>query len=596
MVQPRVSGMSEHAHWLFRWCSSSSMQLCVSQSLALHEARMLSSDQLVAQLGVSATGPSGPLHEGNASSEGGEGSERRAGASKPQAPRMPEQPPEAEVWCAGEDRGAVCLVASQSSAIACTLAASSRSHFEDAGWQGDSPTAASPKDASPFEAPLAADPTGASPSEAGTEPPPRDELELEALSAACTEETWESGTVRVLVLQAPCAHRGANISKWSRGFGLTDVTLLETAEAEPAARAARDLGRRCEPGDICVVCLDGFAAGVTAGVNTPFPQAIGAKLLESLPSYVVVVAIVGSREDSEVLRLQTAITGSARMLRAVEIGIYPGGGQQRLCFSSVLRAADALSLADAPCSLSCRAFFDEVAEQAQDAAAAKGAPVPHADFRAYPETFAADSVRWPIAKKPHNSTKVSLAPPAAAMPEAEPEETVLADSCKVLVGKGFPVVSWNPYHMSHGYSRDFFGAYALDAADLRPGDRIRVNGTELSFVRAEDPGGHTDASGKTVLHVHVSPDLCAVEGGSARDGDTWHRAERLKRSVAGQGARGRKRSGSCETRGVPTSFGALSHMLTGAGRLSKTEKRVPSRGRKLNSADEVRRALRSGDP
>lgn len=81
------------------------------------------------------------------------------------------------------------------------------------------------------------------------------------------------------------------------------------------------------------------------------------------------------------------------------------GQSAGICCAALLRAADALSLADGPCSLSCRDFLAEVADQAADLAAAAGLPMPTVALRAHPSEATASEVRWPIAAAPRNKAK-----------------------------------------------------------------------------------------------------------------------------------------------------------------------------------------------
>merc|ERR1719326_2419785 len=83
-------------------------------------------------------------------------------------------------------------------------------------------------------------------------------------------------------------------------------------------------------------------------------------------------------------------------------------GHQRgdLCANAMLRAADALSLADGPCSLSCDDFFQELADQAGEISAATKIPAPQAVLRVHPsDENVATVARWPIAALPRNKMK-----------------------------------------------------------------------------------------------------------------------------------------------------------------------------------------------
>mmetsp|Transcript_29524 Transcript_29524/g.57936 ORF Transcript_29524/g.57936 Transcript_29524/m.57936 type:complete len:572 (-) Transcript_29524:81-1796(-) len=89
----------------------------------------------------------------------------------------------------------------------------------------------------------------------------------------------------------------------------------------------------------------------------------------------------------------------------VEEGFYPGGRRTTFGFcGAMLRAFEALSLADGPCSLSCSDFFAELGEQARDAAAASGLNL-QTTLHERPVSGTAGHVRWPIAAKPREMAR-----------------------------------------------------------------------------------------------------------------------------------------------------------------------------------------------
>lgn len=90
-----------------------------------------------------------------------------------------------------------------------------------------------------------------------------------------------------------------------------------------------------------------------------------------------------------------------------------------LCASAMLRAADALSLADGPCSLSCDDFFQELADQACELNAANKTPPPKSALRVHPkDKSVATVVRWPIAALPCNSLSSKAATAASSTSSA----------------------------------------------------------------------------------------------------------------------------------------------------------------------------------
>lgn len=152
---------------------------------------------------------------------------------------------------------------------------------------------------------------------------------------------------------------------------------------------------------------------------------LGEDLLEVLPPLISLVCIADSCEVPKAMGLEK-LAAADRELRFVEIIISvaaskdPGASpDQELCTSAMLRAAGALSLADGPCSLSCHAFFNEVADQAHDIAAAASVPLLAVRLSAQPAEDLAAVVRWPLAARPRNQT-VAPASPAASAEQPSP--------------------------------------------------------------------------------------------------------------------------------------------------------------------------------
>mmetsp|Transcript_157 Transcript_157/g.333 ORF Transcript_157/g.333 Transcript_157/m.333 type:complete len:664 (-) Transcript_157:109-2100(-) len=230
--------------------------------------------------------------------------------------------------------------------------------------------------------------------------------------------------------------------------------------------AAQAISERCQPGDTCVLhlALAGLDATLCgddvaepqAGAAFParFAAAEGegeASLLRRLPERTTVVCLGDSPSVASLLGLgEAALSGLAdRPLKVVLFLISPGvsacdvnspvddgaaadaaatpcaddpsvesaasaspastvspcpaaSRSAGICATALLRAADALSLADGPCSLSCRDVLAEVGEQVADLATAAGLPAPHVLLRGHPAEATAGDVLWPIAAAPRN--------------------------------------------------------------------------------------------------------------------------------------------------------------------------------------------------
>jgi len=134
---------------------------------------------------------------------------------------------------------------------------------------------------------------------------------------------------------------------------------------------------------------------------------------------------------SEVLRK----SGNARVVQLqlgleadVEDGAVPGGRRTPCGFcGAMLRAFEALSLADGPCSLSCSDFFAELEDQARDIAVASGLKL-QTTLHEHPDTGTADCVCWPIAAKPREMAKDAGSAGAPRLSTSATAETVTLSS------------------------------------------------------------------------------------------------------------------------------------------------------------------------
>lgn len=238
------------------------------------------------------------------------------------------------------------------------------------------------------------------------------------------------GVVRVLIVGAgpatdssagtgvPGGHSWSDsagrIEKWCRRCGISNVTILGRASCTGDFRAsAASFHKGCQPGDTLVLALDGLDYADRGDVEERAPDsslasALLADCLQLLPSNVTVLLISDSTCNVD-LPLQ-----QDKSIRLVHFHLQTEDpGCTNLCSSALLRAADALSLADGPCSLSCQEFFAEMEDQAQDLAAAFGVPL-SATLAAYPDDSVAQSVRWPIAAAPRELGRTAGVPPNAA--------------------------------------------------------------------------------------------------------------------------------------------------------------------------------------
>jgi hypothetical protein len=153
------------------------------------------------------------------------------------------------------------------------------------------------------------------------------------------------------------------------------------------------------PENVTVVIFGDSSPGVDMlGLGSGTLQARSCKGGVRVISYIV----NSEADDSDVI--------SSAVASDFSLGIQQVSSCQRAgidCASALLRAASALSLADGPCSLSCRDFLAEVSEQLRDLAAAAALPAPKIMIRSHPLESTAGEVRWPIAAAPKNKATIA---------------------------------------------------------------------------------------------------------------------------------------------------------------------------------------------
>eukprot|EP00927_Polykrikos_kofoidii_P044326 TRINITY_DN38323_c0_g1_i1.p1 TRINITY_DN38323_c0_g1~~TRINITY_DN38323_c0_g1_i1.p1 ORF type:complete len:707 (+),score=84.10 TRINITY_DN38323_c0_g1_i1:258-2378(+) len=226
------------------------------------------------------------------------------------------------------------------------------------------------------------------------------------------------------------------LEQWCKRCGIMDVTPLKLPRsqdafelAETLSSAARALGERCMPGDVCVLHLaisglDEFEAIGDRDKDSVRLPAVGRakdSLLAHLPEICTLVCVSDSHRGLELLGLGEATLSrrcqASPSFKAVllllgahdapgdacgAVARPPRSRSAGLCATALLRAVDALSLADGPCSLSCRDFLAELGQQAQELAEAAQLPPPRVIVRAYPCLAVANEVSWPLARLPRN--------------------------------------------------------------------------------------------------------------------------------------------------------------------------------------------------
>ncbi|CAE8603351.1 unnamed protein product, partial [Polarella glacialis] len=397
--------------------------------------------------------------------------------------------------------------------------------------------------------------------------------------------TYGCGTSRVFLAAAATGARGggrsggsqdsvARIENWCRRCGLDDVTVLgDSCEDRVDALKAslRTLVQRCQPGDTFTLLLAGLdALGLSQG---PAPEETGGEegpvpLLDwsfwaALPPHVTVVCISDSRKaclrlgETAAAAVQTAKVGGAPRIISFRVSRPDGEGPETdataaqlwasLCATAMVRAADALSLADGPCKLSCADFFAEMTEQARDLADEWGLPQPDVLLQGSPDDSMATTARWPLA--------------------AAPKE----------LGRG---VGANNTAASQTWARTGVVPRPLHAALAL---EAKVNLLEL--VRGPRSASPASPASKRAAAAAAAASAVAAVTAAATAAPAVEEAtlEQLSSTAAGAAAvdekrrrkseekirRQHERHRSSSTRAMPQNFGALQLMLSGGNALKK---------------------------
>lgn len=257
---------------------------------------------------------------------------------------------------------------------------------------------------------------------------PTNACELEASYSSIA-----SGVTRVLLASfltsQPSRGRGSHrdvvphIQEWCRKCGLEEVDVL--ADQQELQASAIAMAERCKPGDTCALLLTGLRAASDPGTAAPEEERgeegaamplLGSDFWAALPSSVALVCIsdltqaVRLSHATELRSTAAEKEGHKGAAPVILFSVSPGQGSletdadvstwSHLCASAMVRTADALSLADGPCKVSCGDFFAEMTEQARDLADDWSLPEPSVLLQSSPDSSSACSARWPLSRAP----------------------------------------------------------------------------------------------------------------------------------------------------------------------------------------------------
>lgn len=197
----------------------------------------------------------------------------------------------------------------------------------------------------------------------------------------------------------------ARIQTWFQNCGLENT--LVAADIRQFGESAMSFAECCQPGDTCALILSGMSAfeipeeerievsGMTGG-------AILSDFWQCLPRGITVVIMADSDNIFTGMEFEDIVESKNLKLMVFALSFdekVSHTSRSFLCNMAMLQAADALSLADGPCKLTCLDFFQEMLEQAEDLAEDWGLPKPKPFLKSLPENSLANT-RWPLSRAP----------------------------------------------------------------------------------------------------------------------------------------------------------------------------------------------------
>eukprot|EP00438_Fugacium_kawagutii_P011033 Skav204823 [mRNA] locus=scaffold3914:222802:224466:- [translate_table: standard] len=229
----------------------------------------------------------------------------------------------------------------------------------------------------------------------------------------CSQGAEMMGRTRVLmatdVLPATTCGRGREdclmrIQAWFQNCGLENT---QTVSSDPRqfGESAMSFAEGCQPGDTCALILSGMSCEIPEEERTEVAEMAGGAVLfdfwQSLPRGVTVVIVADSEHIFSGTVIEDVVMAKGLKLMVFAL-TFPGkvsdSSRSSLCNAAMLQAADALSLADGPCKLTCLDFFQEMMEQAEDLAEDWGLPRPQPFLKSLPESSLAATTRWPLSR------------------------------------------------------------------------------------------------------------------------------------------------------------------------------------------------------
>ena len=208
--------------------------------------------------------------------------------------------------------------------------------------------------------------------------------------------------------QQECLRR---IQAWFQTCGLENTLVLPNMRL--FSESAMSFAECCQPGDTCALILSGMVE-----IPEEERERDGAPILADfwkvLPRHVTVV-VVADHDISWIDEQLDPDKDQKLLVFALSFeDDVSASSRSLLCNMAMLQAADALSLADGPCKLTCLDFFQEMLEQAEDLSEDWGFSRPKAFLKSLPSESLPSETRWPLCRAPQELAREVGANNAAA--------------------------------------------------------------------------------------------------------------------------------------------------------------------------------------
>ena len=232
------------------------------------------------------------------------------------------------------------------------------------------------------------------------------------------EQAEHLGRTRILMASDLCDSRErsrqdclSRIQAWFQKCGLENTLVIPSMRL--FSESAMSFAECCQPGDTCALILSGMVE-IPEEERERESAPVLADFWNALPRGVTVV-VVADHDVSWIAYEQLDPDKDQKLLVfALSFEDVSASSRSLLCNMAMLQAADALSLADGPCKLTCLDFFQEMMEQAEDLSEDWGFSRPKPFLKSLPDESLSSKTRWPLCRAPRELAREVGANNAAA--------------------------------------------------------------------------------------------------------------------------------------------------------------------------------------